>query len=77
MMAGTFPAEYRGDAFVTFHGSWNRGARTGYKVVRLLFQGWQADRRIRGFHDRLRRFPTRRYGAGPSGLRSRAMARCS
>jgi glucose/arabinose dehydrogenase len=33
-----FPAEYRGDAFVTLHGSWNRGMRTGYKVVRLLFK---------------------------------------
>jgi glucose/arabinose dehydrogenase len=32
-----FPAEYRGSAFVTLHGSWNRGSRTGYKVVRLLF----------------------------------------
>lgn len=33
-----FPAEYKGDAFVTLHGSWNRGKRTGYKVVRLLFE---------------------------------------
>jgi glucose/arabinose dehydrogenase len=33
-----FPAEYRGDAFVAFHGSWNRGKRTGYKVVRVLFK---------------------------------------
>ncbi|MER9584149.1 sorbosone dehydrogenase family protein [Mesorhizobium sp. M0276] len=33
-----FPAEYRGDAFVALHGSWNRGNRTGYKVVRLLFR---------------------------------------
>jgi len=33
---GQFPAEYRGDAFVAFHGSWNRAKRTGYKVVRLL-----------------------------------------
>jgi glucose/arabinose dehydrogenase len=33
-----FPAEYKGDAFVTLHGSWNRGNRTGYKVVRLLFR---------------------------------------
>jgi glucose/arabinose dehydrogenase len=33
-----FPAEYRGSAFVTMHGSWNRGQRTGYKVVRLLFR---------------------------------------
>ena len=30
-----FPAEYRGDAFVTLHGSWNRNRRTGYKVVRV------------------------------------------
>lgn len=28
-----FPAEYRGQAFVGFHGSWNRSRRTGYKVV--------------------------------------------
>ncbi|MER9337690.1 sorbosone dehydrogenase family protein [Mesorhizobium sp. M0293] len=33
-----FPAEYKGDAFVALHGSWNRGNRTGYKVVRLLFR---------------------------------------
>jgi glucose/arabinose dehydrogenase len=31
-----FPAEYKGDAFVTLHGSWNRGNRTGYKVVRMM-----------------------------------------
>jgi glucose/arabinose dehydrogenase len=37
--AGTgFPQDYRGDAFVALHGSWNRGNRTGYKVVRLLFK---------------------------------------
>lgn len=30
-----FPADYRGDAFVTLHGSWNRAKRTGYKVIRL------------------------------------------
>jgi len=33
-----FPAEYQGNAFVALHGSWNRGNRTGYKVVRLLFR---------------------------------------
>ena len=33
-----FPPEYRGDAFVALHGSWNRGKRTGYKVVRLRFR---------------------------------------
>jgi glucose/arabinose dehydrogenase len=31
----TFPADYRGDAFVALHGSWNRANRTGYKVVRI------------------------------------------
>jgi glucose/arabinose dehydrogenase len=30
-----FPAEYRGDAFATLHGSWNREERTGYKVIRV------------------------------------------
>ncbi|KAA3441868.1 sorbosone dehydrogenase [Mesorhizobium sp. SARCC-RB16n] len=34
----SFPAEYQGDAFVALHGSWNRGNRTGYKIVRLLFK---------------------------------------
>ncbi|MFN3652112.1 MAG: PQQ-dependent sugar dehydrogenase [Armatimonadota bacterium] len=33
-----FPAEYRNDAFVAMHGSWNRSLRTGYKVVRVRFQ---------------------------------------
>ncbi|RWH49457.1 MAG: sorbosone dehydrogenase family protein [Mesorhizobium sp.] len=35
---GNFPADYKGDAFVTLHGSWNRNVRTGYKVVRLKFK---------------------------------------
>lgn len=34
-----FPAEFKGDAFVALHGSWNRAKRTGYKVVRLKFAG--------------------------------------
>lgn len=33
--ASRFPEEYRGDAFVAFHGSWNRSKPTGYKVVRV------------------------------------------
>src|SRR6185437_820575 len=32
-----FPASYKGDAFVALHGSWNSGAPTGYKVVRVPF----------------------------------------
>ncbi len=32
-----FPAEYRGDLFAAFHGSWNKKRRTGYKIVRVPF----------------------------------------
>lgn len=34
---GQFPDEYRGDAFVAYHGSWNRQPREGYCVTRVLF----------------------------------------
>ena len=33
--SSAFPAEYVGDAFAVFHGSWNRASRTGHKVVRV------------------------------------------
>jgi glucose/arabinose dehydrogenase len=33
-----FPSEYRGDAFVALHGSWNRRKRTGYKIIRIRFR---------------------------------------
>jgi len=36
---GQFPPEYRGDAFVTLHGSWNRSIPTGAKVVRVKVDG--------------------------------------
>ena len=29
----SFPREYRGDAFATMHGSWNRKPPSGYEVV--------------------------------------------
>ncbi len=35
----SFPGDYRGDAFVTLHGSHTREDRTGYKVVRVRMQG--------------------------------------
>jgi len=38
----TFPEEYWGDLFIAYHGSWNRSIPTGYKVVRLPFDGTQA-----------------------------------
>jgi len=34
----TFAADYRGDAFVAYHGSWNRTVPTGAKVVRVQVQ---------------------------------------
>lgn len=33
-----FPSDYRGDAFVAYHGSWNRTVPTGAKVVRVQVQ---------------------------------------
>jgi glucose/arabinose dehydrogenase len=33
-----FPKEYEGDIFLALHGSWNRGIRTGYKVVRVMMK---------------------------------------
>jgi glucose/arabinose dehydrogenase len=35
--AQQFPAEYKGDIFAAFHGSWNKSRRTGYKIVRVPF----------------------------------------
>ena len=36
--AKMFPKEYQGDAFVAFHGSWNREKLTGFKVIRVRFK---------------------------------------
>jgi glucose/arabinose dehydrogenase len=44
-----FPADYRGDAFVTLHGSWNRSLRTGYKVIRVRMENGQATGRYEDF----------------------------
>jgi glucose/arabinose dehydrogenase len=38
-----FPAQFKGDLFVAFHGSWNRSVPTGYKVVRIRFANNQPD----------------------------------
>jgi len=34
----SYPADYRGDALVALHGSWNRKQPSGYKVVRVRFK---------------------------------------
>jgi len=39
---GSFPAEYVGDAFVTFRGSWNRKPASGYEIVRVRFENGTA-----------------------------------
>ena len=73
-----FPAEYRGDVFVTSHGSWNRAHRTGYKIVRTLCAKRESHRRVRGFRHRLCR--ERRKCMGPPGGnhgRKRRFARVS
>jgi len=50
-----FPAEYKGDAFVALHGSWNRAKPTGYKVVRIKFKNGRPaggyDNFLTGFWD--------------------------
>jgi glucose/arabinose dehydrogenase len=33
--SAAFPAEYVGDGFAVFHGSWNKANRTGHKIVRV------------------------------------------
>jgi glucose/arabinose dehydrogenase len=68
-----FPADFRGDAFVAFRGSWNRSVPTGYKIVRVRFSGtgpettaaggWQEDF-VSGFLD-----PSgKTYFGRPAGL---------
>jgi glucose/arabinose dehydrogenase len=50
-----FPAEFKGDAFVSLHGSWNSSKPTGYKVVRIKFAAGRPvggyDNFVTGFWD--------------------------
>jgi len=39
--SSSFPADYQGDAFVTFHGSWDRQPPSGYRVQRIKFENGQ------------------------------------
>ena len=57
--ATLFPAEYRGDLLVAYHGSWNRTTPTGAKIVRVrvangtpvsvedFITGWQSSAGVR------------------------------
>jgi glucose/arabinose dehydrogenase len=44
-----FPAEYKGNAFVALHGSWNDGHPTGYKVVRVKFTNGRPENAYENF----------------------------
>ncbi|UOQ74831.1 PQQ-dependent sugar dehydrogenase [Hymenobacter cellulosilyticus] len=44
-----FPKEYRNDAFVTMHGSWNRAQPSGYRIVRVKFDAQGKAIRIEDF----------------------------
>ncbi|MBV9570899.1 MAG: PQQ-dependent sugar dehydrogenase [Alphaproteobacteria bacterium] len=65
-----FPADYKGDAFVALHGSWNSGNPHGYKVVRIHFAGGKP---VGGYEDFITGFwdgktsPAHVYGR-PAGL---------
>ncbi|MFL5240255.1 MAG: sorbosone dehydrogenase, partial [Rhizomicrobium sp.] len=65
-----FPADYKGDAFVALHGSWNSGQPHGYKVVRIHFAGGKPaggyEDFVTGFWDG-RTSPAHVYGR-PAGL---------
>ena len=50
-----FPAEYRGDMFVSMRGSWNRKPAAGYEVVRVRFRDGKPvkiEPFVTGFSDR-------------------------
>jgi glucose/arabinose dehydrogenase len=38
-----FPAAFRGDLILSFHGSWNRSRRIGYSLARARFHGGEPD----------------------------------
>jgi glucose/arabinose dehydrogenase len=44
-----FPAEYRGDAFASEHGSWNRSKRTGYEVIHVPLKNGKASGEYQDF----------------------------
>lgn len=47
--AGQFPADYKGNAFVALHGSWDAATPTGFKVVRVKFTGGRPENAYENF----------------------------
>jgi len=66
-----FPAEYKGDAFVSLHGSWNTSEPHGYKVVRIKMKNGRPaggyDNFLTGFWDGKSKNPPVAWGR-PVGL---------
>jgi glucose/arabinose dehydrogenase len=68
----SFPAEYKGDAFVSLHGSWNTSEPHGYKVVRIHMKNARVvdggfENFLTGFWDGETKSPPRAWGR-PVGL---------
>jgi glucose/arabinose dehydrogenase len=67
----SFPAEYKGDAFVSLHGSWNTGEPHGYKVVRIRMKNGRPaggyENFLTGFWDGISKNPPKAWGR-PVGL---------
>ena len=53
-----FSAEYKGDIFAAFHGSWNRTKRTGYKIVRVPFIDHSTGKAVGEYEDFVTGFVT-------------------
>ena len=64
-----FPAEYRNNIFVAFHGSWNRSVPTGYKVVRIKLDDQAGRRALRKISSPDGWRPARSKEAGGWGVR--------
>ena len=67
-----FPAEYKNDAFVSLHGSWNTSEPHGYKVVRIHMKNGRVDGHgfenfLTGFWDGQSKMPPSVFGR-PVGL---------
>ena len=67
----SLPAEYKGDAFVSLHGSWNTSEPHGYKVVRIRMKNGRPaggyENFLTGFWDGVSKNPPKAWGR-PVGL---------
>lgn len=66
--SSSFPPEYRDDAFVAFHGSWNRSLPTGFKVVRVRVANGRPTGEVQDFATGFVEASTGRVLGRPAGL---------